>query len=348
MNVRRLKTLTLPILLVAGLAACSPTSAPATGSSSDATSTTAAGGSGADSIVIEHVFGETTIPAVPERVATVNWANQDVVLALGVVPVGFAAQTWGVEDGSGILPWTKDALDELGAETPVLFDETDGLDFEKINETDPDVILAAYSGITADDYATLSEIAPTVAYPTTPWSTPWRELITTNATAIGKAEEGETLVTELEQLIADSTAAYPQFEGKTAAFVYADPADTSTIGFYTTGDPRAAYLTDLGFEVPASVQAASESSDSFYHEVSAEQVDTIADIDIIVFYGDEAALQALQADPLLGQLPAIARGSVVLVADGSFAASTNPTPLSIPWGLEQYLQQLGEAADRVQ
>ena len=30
----------------------------------------------------------------------------------------------------------------MGAETPVLFDETDGIDFEAVADTDPDVILA--------------------------------------------------------------------------------------------------------------------------------------------------------------------------------------------------------------
>ncbi len=31
---------------------------------------------------------------------------------------------------------------------PVLFDETDGIDFEAVADTNPDVILASYSGLT--------------------------------------------------------------------------------------------------------------------------------------------------------------------------------------------------------
>ncbi len=45
----------------------------------------------------------------------------------------------------------------------MLFDETDGIDFEAVADTQPDLILATYSGMTAEDYKTLSEIAPTVA-----------------------------------------------------------------------------------------------------------------------------------------------------------------------------------------
>ena len=42
-------------------------------------------------VTIEHAFGETVIEKQPERVVTVAFGNQDVVLALGVVPVGFSA-----------------------------------------------------------------------------------------------------------------------------------------------------------------------------------------------------------------------------------------------------------------
>ena len=65
-------------------------------------------------IVIKHAFGETEIESKPERVATVQWANHDVVLALGVVPVGFSAANYGVQDDSGLLPWTAKKLEELG------------------------------------------------------------------------------------------------------------------------------------------------------------------------------------------------------------------------------------------
>lgn len=143
-------------------------------------------------LVIEHALGTATIPAQPERIATVNWANHEVPLALGVVPVGMAAANFGDDDGDGLLPWVSEKLTELGAETPVLFDETDGIDFEAVADTNPDVILAAYSGLTQEDYDTLSEIAPTVAYPEAAWSTSWRDVIRYNAQGMGLAQEGDS------------------------------------------------------------------------------------------------------------------------------------------------------------
>ncbi|RRD45080.1 iron-siderophore ABC transporter substrate-binding protein [Buchananella hordeovulneris] len=307
---------------------------------------TAAAASAAAPATIKHAFGETTIPAQVERVAAVNWANHDVPLALGVMPVGFAAQSWGVEDGSGMLAWTKEAVEKQGGK-PVLFDETDGIDFEAVAATEPDVILAAYSGLTKEDYDKLSKIAPTVAYPTIAWGTPWRDYIKMNAAAINRAEDGEKLVADLEKQIATATAKFPQIAGKRAAFFYGSPQDLSKIGYYTTADPRTAFLADLGLAVPPSVAQASKASDSFFVQLSAEHADQLADIDLIVMYGTEADLPAYQADKLLGTIPAIKNGAVAFVGDNNaLAASTNPSPLSIPWGLTQYLEKIAAAADK--
>ena len=98
-------------------------------------------------------------------------------LALGVVPVGMSKAAWGDDDGDGVLPLVEDKLTELGAKTPVLFDEADGIDFEAVADTQPDVILAAYSGLTQEEYDKLSKIAPTVAYPDIPWATSYQDMI---------------------------------------------------------------------------------------------------------------------------------------------------------------------------
>ena len=105
---------------------------------------TASASAGADAfpVTVEHKYGETTIDAKPTRVASVAWANHEVPLALGIVPVGMSSASWGDDDGDGVLPWVEDKLTELGAETPTLFDETDGIDFEAVAATRPDVILA--------------------------------------------------------------------------------------------------------------------------------------------------------------------------------------------------------------
>lgn len=300
-------------------------------------------------ITIKHAFGETVLESKPERVATISWGNQDVPLALGIVPVGISEANYGVLDGSGLLPWTKDAYADLGVTDPVLFSDTDGLDFEAISDAQPDVILAAYSGITQEDYDMLSAIAPVVAYPTLAWQTYWRDQIIMDATGMGMQAEGEQLVSDLEQLIADKLTTKPQIAGKSAAFFYFNPSDLGKFYVYLPTDPRAAYLNDLGMVVPESVKKLAEEATSFAIELSAENVDILKDVDIIIGYGDAALLEALQADPLMGTLPAIQRGSVALIQDGTpLAASGTPSALSIPATIDEYLNLLGEAADKAE
>jgi iron complex transport system substrate-binding protein len=300
-------------------------------------------------IVIKHALGEAVIEKKPERIATIQWANHDIVLALGVVPVGFSAANYGVQDDSGLLPWTKKRLEELGVTNPNVFQDTDGLDFEAIADTEPDVILAAYSGITQEEYDILAQIAPTVAYQKAPWVITWREQVLVNAKGMGMEAEGEQLIRDTEKLIADKASAYPKLKGAKVAFVPFSPNDLSTFYIYMPTDPRAAFLIEeLGMEYPQSVLDAAEDPDSFYLLVSAENSDILHDADILVSYGDENLLKALQADPLLGKIPAVEKGAVVLIGDNTpLAAAGNPNPLSISYTIDEYLQLIGGALDKV-
>ncbi len=300
-------------------------------------------------ITIKHAFGETIIEEKPERVATISWGNQDVPLALGVVPVGVSQANYGVTDDSGLLPWTAEGFKSLGVDAPVIFKDTDGLDYEAISDAQPDVILAAYSGITQEEYSLLSAIAPVVAYPTLAWQTYWREQISMDAEGMGMKEEGEQLIHQLEQLIADKTGEYPQIKGKSAAFFYFNPSDLGKFYVYLPTDPRAAYLTDLGMEFSESVLKLAEDSASFALELSAENADLLEDVDLMITYGDDDLLKALQADSLIGTIPAVQRGAVVLIEDGTpLAASGTPSALSIPATIDEFLKRIGEAADKVE
>lgn len=340
--------LTRPLSAIAGLvvmslAACAGGS---TGETSSSAGNAAPASSGpAYPITVEHVYGATTIAAAPVRVATVAWANHEVPLALGVVPVGMSKATWGDDDGDGVLPWVEDRLEQLGATTPVLFDETDGIDAEAVADTRPDVILAAYSGITPEEYETLSKIAPTVAFPELAWGTSMQDMVRLNSRALGRQVEGEKLVADLDAEISTTFAAYPQLDGKSVIFTYIDPKDTSKIGFYTAHDTRPGFLTSIGMLDPKLVKDRSATTEAFYETVSSEQADLLADADLVVTYGDGSTLAALQGDELLSQIPAVERGSVAVLQESTpLAASANPSPLSIGWGLDEYLDLLATAA----
>ncbi|CAH0123252.1 iron-siderophore ABC transporter substrate-binding protein [Microbacterium sp. Bi121] len=337
MRISRLLALGAAAVLAASLAGCA-TSAPT--STDDGAVGSNPASADAFPVTIKHVYGETTITEKPERVATVAWANHEVPLALGIVPVGMSKVAWGDDDDNGVLPWVEEKLDELGAETPVLFDEADGVDFEAVADTNPDVILASYSGITQEEYDTLSKIAPTIAYPDVAWGTSYQDMITMNSTALGLADEGEALNADLEAKTQEALDAHPALKDAKVLFTYIDPNDFSQVGFYTPIDTRPGFLLDLGLPEPEILKE-NEAATDFYLTVSAEEVDKFDDVDLFITYGDDSMIAALQADPLLGKIPAIAKGQIAILPDATpIANSANPSPLSIPWGIDEYFSIL--------
>ncbi|MDM9624941.1 iron-siderophore ABC transporter substrate-binding protein [Rhizobium sp. S152] len=295
-------------------------------------------------IVIKHAFGTTLINKKPQRVATVAWANHEVPLALGIVPVGFAKANFGDDDGDGLLPWVAEKLTELHADKPVLFDEGDGIDFEAVAATKPDVILASYSGLSQADYDTLSQIAPVVAYPEAPWSTDWRQMVRLNSAGLGMAAEGEALISKIEGEIAQVVSAHPELHDKSAMFItHLNATDLSTVNFYTTNDTRVKFFADLGLTSPKSVVEASAPG-KFSGSISAERIDAFDDVDIVVTYGDQKLLDALDANPLTSKMPAVEKSSLVMLGRNPLGTAANPTPLSISWVLKDYVDILAEAA----
>ena len=108
----------------------------------------------AEPVTISHKFGETKVPANPQRVVTVGWTDQDFVLPLGVVPVSTREFSGTYND----RPWVKAATDGKGVTTW----GADTIDFEAIAAQKPDLIFAIYETIDKETYDRLSQIAPTV------------------------------------------------------------------------------------------------------------------------------------------------------------------------------------------
>ncbi|MDN5744837.1 MAG: iron-siderophore ABC transporter substrate-binding protein [Nocardioidaceae bacterium] len=303
-----------------------------------------------EKIVISHAFGETVINGKPERVATIDYANQEVPLALGIVPVGMSKMTWGDDDQNGIQPWVEDKLEELDADEPVLFDESDGYDFEAIDGTQPDVILAGYSGMTKEDYETLSKIAPVVPFPEggAPWATSWRDSLLINAKGLGMEKEGKKLIAQMEDEIDAAVEANPEIEGKNAAFLtHIDTTDLSEVNFYSAEDTRARFLEDLGLETAPSIVENTKKG-QYSGSISTENADQLSDIDVIVTYGGPDLVEALKADPVLSQLPVVKSGAIVNLYEPTDPAVTaaNPTVLSFPALLDSFAKSLADAVKK--
>ncbi len=294
-------------------------------------------------VTIAHAYGETVIEQKPERVATVAFGNQDVVLALGVVPVGFSAANYGVQDDSGLLPWTAEKLKELGVTEPNVFQDTDGLDFEAINDSKPDIILAPYSGLSQEDYDLLRQIAPVVPFPESAWTIGWREWITVTAKALGLSAQGDALVAEMEQKISDIVSAHPEFSGKSFVWISFNEKDLSSLHAYSPVDARCAFLSELGFTYPESVSQYIVDG-KYSLSLSAEKADLLYDADFIIGYSSQEAYAAAQADTVLGEIPALKNNAIVGIENGTpLAASLTITPLSFFSNIDAYVEKLADA-----
>ena len=173
---RSLTGVLLALLTATGLAACGDD-----GETGGSTSATAGAETSAFPVSIEHKYGTTEITSEPKRIVVIGLVEQDALLALGVVPA--ATTEWFGEYPGAVWPWAQDKL--AGANAPEVLTNVDGIQFEKVAALQPDLILGVYSGLTPEDYATLSKIAPTVAQPKggIDYGVSWQDLTRT----VGKA-----------------------------------------------------------------------------------------------------------------------------------------------------------------
>lgn len=309
----------------------------------------ASGGTGSFPVTVDSALGETTIDAKPERIATWGWGAQDVVLALGIVPVAMPAFTYGGNKDK-VLPWDAEKIKELGGTTPQLLNaDTGEVPFEEFVKAKPDVILAPYSGLTKEEFGKLSQIAPVVAYPEKPWATSWRDQTTIVGKALGMSKEAEALITKTEDAMTALADKHPVIKDKT--FFYAAANQPGVLNVYRADDPRVQILNDLGMKNSASIADLdpSKGDGSFFYQLSYENLSKI-DSDLLVMYFDtQASLDAFTADPLVAAIPNIKEGRfAALVGESYVAATSAPSVLAIPWALDTFVPQLAEAADKVQ
>lgn len=286
---------------------------------------------------VEHRYGTTTVEKKPERIAVVGYTEQDTVLALGYKPV--AVTEWYGEQPYATWPWAQAAL---GDAKPTVLSASDGIQFEKLVETRPDLIIGTNSGMTKADYTKLSKIAPTIAAPKggTDYFSPWEDQTMQVARALGKPAAAERLISDIKAKYAKVAAEHPEFAGKTATFsqnafyegkLYVYPDGLST-----------EFLTMLGLEItpglgkyaPAVGQQA---------EFSAENVDKI-DADVLVVAAEaDKDIPALEKVGTYARLGAV-KGKRTIYTDPILSGAIYfISPLSLPYVLDRLTPQLVNA-----
>ena len=313
------------------------------GDATEGTATPEAASADGFPVEVEHKFGTTTIDQAPERVVTVGLTDQDAVLALGVTPVG--TNEWFEGHDGAIMPWAEDALAANGGETPKVIGNVEGYNFEQIAALRPDLILGIYAGMTESEYSTLSEIAPTVAQPDDypDWGVPWQDQTRIIGTALGKADEAEALVEDVETQLSEARDAHPEFADATGAMA---TVWDGSVTVYTPIDVRGRFLDSLGFSQIEGLEEMSD--DGFSASISQEQIDLI-DVDAIVWIVGtiETDMPRIQDVAVYAGLGLTDEGREVPVEnDAELGAATSyQTVLSLPTLVDGLVPMLAAAVD---
>ncbi len=321
-------------VLVASLAGCA--------TASDTPSEAAgAGDDSAFPMTVSSALGDAVIEELPTRIATWGWGATDAVLALGIVPVAIPSDDYSGGDDR-IAPWVEDALEELGGEAPAILDNTTyELSVEELLATDPDVLIAPYSGLTQEEFDEVTAAGiPVVAYEEAAWATPWRDVVTVTGQVLGMDAEAEAILEGVDADVAAAAAENPEFAGTTIAV----PSDfAGTWSLYLPADPRVQILEDLGFVSAPGVTELDTGESTFYTTVSPESLDKIDAEVVLTFVDSQEVLDAMLTSTTAQLIPAVKSGAVAALVGVEEISALTPTPLTLPWILPTLTERLAEA-----
>ncbi len=287
-------------------------------------------------VTIEHAHGSTTVEQAPERVVSVGYSDHDILLALGVTPVG--VRDWYGGYDYATWPW---AQDELGEAQPEIIGSQE-LDIEAIAALDPDLIIGVNTGMTREVYDLLAQVAPTIG-PSTEFpnfGTPWQVRTRMVGRAVGQAEAAEQAVTSIEERFSGIRESNPEFENATIAVAF---QFQSSPGAYASKDVRSRLMESLGFEIPEMFDEMA--GESFFASFSEERLDLL-DTDVIVWIASsDEGKEAIKALSMRDGLTAAAEGREIFLGKLLGGAFSFASPLSIPFLLDEMVPGLQAAVD---
>jgi iron complex transport system substrate-binding protein len=287
-------------------------------------------------VSIRHKYGTTTIAERPERVVTLGLSDHEPFLALGVVPVG--VDDWFGERPFGQWPW---AAELWKGQEPTIVGERDTFNMERIAELEPDVIVGLYSGMSKEQYETLSKLAPTVAQPRRydDYAAPWEVMTRVVGKVAGKSARAEKLIDAIEGRYAQIRNQHPEFAEQVVAVV--DPYEAGQYAAFAPYDQKMLLLQELGFRDSDAIAEAA--GDDYAAEISSERLDMV-DVDRLLFLtGDPTAQARVEADPVYANLAVAREGRALFVPYGEppvGAALSFNTVLSIPYALDELVPLL--------
>nr|WP_237387289.1 iron-siderophore ABC transporter substrate-binding protein [Xenorhabdus sp. Sc-CR9] len=289
---------------------------------------------------ITTALGTAVINQPPQRIVALGTGSEDILLDLGIIPVGIESHRWG-GDAEGYLPWFREEIEQRGAKLPVIVEMYPELDVEKIINLKPDLILATQSGITRENYEHLSHFVPVIAYPEKPWQTTPRQQIALVSQALDKTEQGEEIIAELDSVLTQTGNTISNIARYHFAYIKAG-ISSNTLSIYVKNDPRVDTLVHLGLSLLPLADSLTAPFGNFSSNIGLENADLLNGADILVtWYTSEKERQETENQPLFRSIRAVRQGGYIPLTDQSIVmAMSYGSPLSLRWGLPRFMPLL--------
>ena len=244
---------------------------------------------------IETPMGPVDIPVAPQRVICTAPYSWLALVDAGLPPLAFAGAGSNLPSRYAAV---AASLPNVGVGTAI--------DYEAVLALDPDLILGMYiDGGTDENYRKLSEIAPMVLVRITTWD----EQAAHYLDAVGQPEALQSIEQEYE---AKCAAIRSTHAGKLAATKFAlATGGTNDWNVYYPDFTTGVVLANAGLQFAS----AAVGKTGRYGQFSFEQVNVLADADVILLPGAANGGPADAAETLVGlenwsTLPAVAAGRV--------------------------------------
>lgn len=306
------------LALAMALAGCS-----SSGSGTDRAAGSSASSSGSSAAqswprTITHDKGTTQIKEQPKNIVSTSITLTGSLLAIGA-PVTYSAATEvsSITDKQGFFSQWGEVAGERGVK--VLYKNLK-FDEEAVIAAKPDLIVVSSLGAdsTADQYATLSRIAPTVVID---YSKPWQTVVKQLGRATGNEAGATKAIADFDARAKTARSKITPPGGGTANVVVWNGVAGPT-AFAKAGSAHAEIIEALGFTVEAADDSAdtskAEKRNDFAFLSTENAVKNLKADTVFVARADTAVAADLKATKVLASAPAVKAGRVIALGADSF------------------------------
>lgn len=285
-------------------------------------------------VTVEHKLGKTVIDKAPQRIVTLSDADLDALLLLGIQPVGIAESS----GPDGISPWAKP---KITGQPKVLSPGDNGYKVEEVLALKPDLILAGGDYYIKDQYDKYAGLVPTTAFEKGNFEDAWQVTLRQVARAVGKVDEGEKIVKDVEAKIAKVKTDHPVLVGR--KFAVSQVWEAGSVGVLRSKDDAGVkMLNDFGMVLAPGVAALP--GEEFAAQLSLEKVGVLDTDVLLVYYTEDTFRTALEGNTLFKNLTVVKRNAYQVLRQEQFSALRTATPLSVPYLIDNVVPDLVKVA----